>query len=153
MGYTHYWRTRRGADLHPRQLIEDIGTLADASGLPLDRQLGRDGIWINGVGDDGHETLVWPPDHEEDQSWCSYWPDWRFDFCKTARKPYDVVVTASLIAVKDRMGPDVIIGSDGQVPNEWLDGLLLFRRTFPDRAKAGAAALVDILLDKENRDG
>ena len=41
-------------------------------------------IWLNGVGDDGHETFL----IDFKDSW---------EFCKTARKPYDLAVKVILI--------------------------------------------------------
>ena len=37
-----------------------------------------------------------------------------FDFCKTARKPYDIVVCCLLIILKHRLGNMIEIGSDGK---------------------------------------
>ena len=44
-----------------------------------------------------------------------------FSFCKTARKPYDVVVCATLIAIKHHLGDYVSVSSDGDFDNvnEW----------------------------------
>ena len=37
-----------------------------------------------------------------------------FDFCKTARKPYDIVVCCLLVILKHRLGNMIEIGSDGR---------------------------------------
>jgi len=45
----------------------------------------------------------------------------KFDFCKTARKPYDLAVTASLVALKKHFGGEVDISSDGDEEG-FIDG-------------------------------
>lgn len=47
-----------------------------------------------------------------------------FEFCKTAQKPYDVVVTAALIALKARFGDGVRVSSDGDY-TDWEPGIVL----------------------------
>ncbi|PSR27615.1 MAG: hypothetical protein C7B46_19320 [Sulfobacillus benefaciens] len=49
--------------------------------------------------------------------------DARFSFCKTARKPYDVAVTAALIVIKHHL-PTVRIMSDGN-DDDWADGRMV----------------------------
>ena len=51
-----------------------------------------------------------------------------FDFCKTARKPYDVVVCAALLAIKHHQGDNVEIRSDGDFGDEWQPAYRLYRR-------------------------
>lgn len=46
-----------------------------------------------------------------------------FDCCKTAYRPYDLVVTAVLIALKHHF-PEVILRSDGE-EKDWMDGRFL----------------------------
>lgn len=80
-------------------------------------------IAFNGVGDDGHETF-WLERHGHG-----------FNFCKTAEKPYDVVVVATLI-VADAIAPGVLlISSDGD-PAEWEPGLTLARQALPNHVLA-----------------
>lgn len=77
-------------------------------------------IRFNGVDDDGHETFY------IDQIFGGTYKQWRdnkvFAFCKTARKPYDTIVTACLIILKHYLGDDIKISSDGH-PEEWQNGL------------------------------
>ncbi|MEM9109392.1 MAG: hypothetical protein AAGC72_05160 [Planctomycetota bacterium] len=49
-----------------------------------------------------------------------------FEFCKTGRKPYDLLVTAALIALKHHI-PYVRVLSDGDAA-EWEEGIALTRR-------------------------
>jgi len=48
------------------------------------------GIWFNGVGDDAHETMC-----------IDFTGNGKWDFCKTACKPYDCMVVACLILAKE----------------------------------------------------
>ena len=58
-------------------------------------------IRFNGVGEDGHETFYLSPDE-------SGW-----GFCKTARKPYDIVVVAILSMLDEYLGDKFEWRSDG----------------------------------------
>jgi hypothetical protein len=58
-----------------------------------------------------------------------------FDFCKTARKPYDAVVTACLILLKQTYGDAVEVSSDGSW-SEWQDGRDLYAKVFGVEARA-----------------
>ncbi len=50
-----------------------------------------------------------------------------FNFCKTARKPYDEIVTA-ILAVVDKLAPGALeIGSDGD-ESDWEEGLALAKK-------------------------
>jgi len=61
-----------------------------------------DCIRFNGVEEDGHETFFIPRTGT----------DW--EFCKTARKPYDTVVVAMLTMLND-VNPDFTWTSDGTI--------------------------------------
>jgi hypothetical protein len=130
MGYTHYY-TKTGTSpddarrfemfLHgARQIIEHATIvegikLADAMGDHLGQwECTKESVRFNGYGADSHETFDWSIDSSG------------FGFTKTARKPYDAVVTACLIHLKDVYGDLVSIGSDGSW-SEWQDGARLYR--------------------------
>jgi len=130
MGYTHYWRVRRDTDASKlAEVRDDVGLLLANSPVPLGDGHGRPGtepkvidgrVFFNGIDDSAnvgedlaHETFSWPPDLTAD--------GWTFDFCKTARKPYDAVVAASLIRAKKILGADIEVSSDGS-ETEFLDG-------------------------------
>lgn len=125
MGYTHYWTFERPIT-RPEMvgLAEDVEAIILASGIPLayeydeptiPPQVADEAIHFNGIEEDGHETFGIRVGAEG------------FDFCKTAAKPYDVVVVASLAALKDRLGSDVRISSDGDAA-DWRDGVALAER-------------------------
>ena len=95
MGYTHYWELLSSVDETAWARICDaakrILSEATSMGIPLQWESDVDAmpevstemIRFNGVEEDGHETFLVTPN-----------PKW--DFCKTARKPYDTVVVAML---------------------------------------------------------
>ena len=79
-----------------------------------------------------HETLYWAgvpthPKHREGES--NY-----FNFCKTAMKPYDAVVTAILIRAKSIYGSCVEISSDGGW-GDWQAGRDLYQQVFGEVAE------------------
>jgi hypothetical protein len=99
--------------------VSDMEKLIKASPVPLAGGLGKGkpkittgkSVVFNGVEKDGndHETFSFPDDGGR-------------NFCKTAQKPYDLVVVACLAAAKDRLGPLLEVSSDGD-PDEWEEGV------------------------------
>lgn len=131
MGYTHYWKTNNLEELDAAEfkaLAEDCITIATASYVELAGPMAEgpteftaDRIAFNGVGrDEGHESFVISRDNVKS-----------LDFCKTARKPYDEVVTACLIALAHRF-PRFDVTSDGYF-DEGQGGRALYERCFPRR--------------------
>jgi len=129
MGYTHYWTQTRnlsagemGQIAHALQAINDATDVLlagwDGTGEP---EMSFDTLGFNGCGDDGHETFrinakrVLPFDGapRDRLGWA---------FCKTANKPYDIVVTAMLTYLVAKFDFDV--GSDGNA-DDWDDGVKL----------------------------
>lgn len=150
MGYTHYY-TRpvngAGSAYMFGKLALDTKSICDraqANGIPLANGNAEAGTQpdftegyfsLNGVsdenGDNGHETLYWAGIPTQ--------PEWRkgdpeyFEFCKTAYKPYDAVVTAILIRAKVIYGSCVSISSDGDW-TEWQAGRDLYESVFGEIA-------------------
>jgi hypothetical protein len=128
MGYTHYWTIKEEL---PREKftkwtegVKVIVETAIEAGIRLGNGLGKDTpeisdtlIVFNGVGAFSHESFGVSFD------------DVGFDFCKTAAKPYDAVVTASLIHAKKIFGDAIEITSDGEW-FEWEGGQLLYETVF-----------------------
>ncbi|KKK14957.1 hypothetical protein ARAM_002605 [Aspergillus rambellii] len=99
MGYTHYygiedWKARQWKKAW-KQLVLDVPSIVKASSanicgetrdgkscLPTIDQ--RKGIYLNGVGDEGHEPLT-------------IYPNWRGWYVKTARRQYDEVIACVLL--------------------------------------------------------
>lgn len=156
MGYTHYFYQQRGwSDLEWGQLMAAWRVLAEeakALGIVLK---GPDGtgeptvrsfkILFNGDGDQGldHETMGLtrrPSGKKYKEGW--------FNFCKTAHKPYDLIVQtilliSNMICVHAGISPSGTkiynIGSDGGDVDpenpEWKDAFELaekvYSKTFP----------------------
>ena len=142
MGYTHYnYRPRNNAGsaymygklaLDAKAICEHAYTI----GIKLGDWSGENGTQpqftegefsLNGIDDMSHETFTWKalPTQVE---WRKNEPE-IFDFCKTAMKPYDAVVTAILIRAKEIYGSCVSISSDGDW-SEWKDGRDLYEAVF-----------------------
>lgn len=143
MGYTHYWEFKKPKSIKGKhQEIEDTYQLAvrqcqrlvkaynkQVKSLDLkhpDRLSGYSahtklndylGLEVNGTSDLGHETFSFR-DH-----WSANDAN---NFCKTVRKPYDVVVTACLIIMKHYLKDLFEVGTDGQ-SQDWTNGLKLAR--------------------------
>ena len=123
MGYTHYWTFKRG-DVTPAELAERFAEAsADARKLYNSLKTGPDAVKIvgwdrdkpksrpvfnadlvqfNGLGDDGHESFSLARVDAADG-----------DFCKTARKPYDILVCATLLVFDHHFQPVFTAGTDG----------------------------------------
>ena len=124
MGYTHYFEGLTAT----AEVIADARNIIDASpvtvcgpgGQGLPQLDAADGIWLNGfeAADEDYETFFLrgtdEPEHPELGA-----------FCKTGRRPYDVVVTAILISAALHVGSTV--RSDGRWDN-WGAGVDLFER-------------------------
>ena len=132
MGYSHYFEQMKPAEPAAWQAICDdfrkmMATALLNQPLPIQRE-DEDGgqplvddtyIIFNGIGNNGHETMVLQRDGKE------------FQFCKTARKPYDRVVTALLILADFHSPNTWLITSDGE-PDDWQEGLELARTVRPE---------------------
>ena len=124
MGYTHYWRLK--PTILPTEAVLVLGELlwhAYTRGVvqyefgdPQPPLVSDTEIRFNGVGEQGHETFhflapaVGRPDSVR-----------TFQFCKTARKPYDQVVMQVLIVLKHYLGDAISVTSDGDFEVEWAD--------------------------------
>jgi len=130
MGYTHYFPMAKEIPQDQfSAFAEDcrkiIKHAQDVAGIELDiRKVNDQEVWFNGVGDDAHETFVVerrivPESWQERDEGGLY-----LNFCKTNKKPYDVAVTACLIAL-DANVEACGLGSDGWA-SEWEAGKALF---------------------------
>ena len=154
MGYTHY-NSRNTKNLGSAYFY---GKLAlDAKAIIAEAQ--KRGITIRGGNGEGepeynegyfslngnaeagedYETFMWEalPEQPEWQrqhfSASGKNPNEIFDFCKTAHKPYDSVVTAILIRAKVIYGDCVEIRSDGNW-SDWQAGRDLYEAVFGELA-------------------
>jgi hypothetical protein len=128
MGYTHYWTHRaRLTNEEWKTAIVDINAIITTSQVPLDATPNK--IFLNGIGDDAHETFSITQNRAPLETWQQ--PSQRgWDFCKTARKPYDIVVTASLIYLSSVHPKKFEVTSDG-VTQDWEAGLALAKQALP----------------------
>jgi len=127
MGYTHYWtfdRSKMTQDelkIAFKKAIDEIVTLKN--NLPKEIVIkGGQGddepifnekeIWFNGnsESDEDHETFGITLEQPEPRYQGG---NVNFDSCKTARKPYDLLVCASLIALNKYMPKAFTYSSDG----------------------------------------
>jgi len=148
MGYTHYAYRQLASRDQPHikasygALALDIKRLCElAQGLGIELgdahgegkpEFTESRVAFNGVGKESHESFVWvarveQPDYRRDEPMV-------FDFCKTAEKPYDAVVTASLIRAKYYYGDEVDIKSDGNW-SDWKTGRDLYQLAFGEVAE------------------
>jgi hypothetical protein len=140
MGYTHYYKTSIipletwELIVHDIQKIIMTGDwmtkLRHEYGVDEPPTVNSDMICFNGLGDEGHETFL------VNRLGCR-------EFCKTARKPYDDVVTASLIVLSKHAPELVKVSSDG-CWYEWLPGRNLCRQVlgYTDKDMAGTKEAV-----------
>ena len=129
MGYTHYWEpTRSFNDLEWKEISSKASKLLTEAGVPVQLEddnprpprIDEDVILFNGVGEDGHEPFC-----------LSRKPNSTFEFCKTARKPYDVLV-CSVLLIAHKVASDALdISSDGYA-EEWLPAVDLLTRIFDE---------------------
>ena len=96
--YTHYFSIEEPTlwEAAWPQLIEDANLIIELANIPLEQRNDHSnpsierGIWINDVQDDAHEPFILSKFGSADET----------GFCKTARKPYDLVVSAILMRTK-----------------------------------------------------
>jgi hypothetical protein len=133
MGYTHYVRQSDG--IEPTTFARLSQEAARVASIAWSEDLAGEGIAyefnepdkdpeftpelirFNGKGNEGHETFILTPGASD------------FNFCKTARKPYDIVVVAILCLLAHRTG--AVVSSDGGI-SDWTDGLALAQRVEPE---------------------
>ncbi|KAF2164148.1 hypothetical protein M409DRAFT_25494 [Zasmidium cellare ATCC 36951] len=141
MGYTHYWKI---PGCHTAawqrawvQLVADTHHMIETAGIELcgnylvenDRHEDlipplvsvEEGIAINGIEDDGHELFEMSRGIP------------RFQCCKTARKPYDVVVCCVLLRAWMLAPGCIEVSSDGRWDDEleWMRARELYVRVWP----------------------
>jgi hypothetical protein len=122
MGYTHYWNfieePSREKFVEFAEGVKQLVATAQDAGIEIaDEEYGDDKIVFNGVGANAHETFFVSADGVD------------FNFCKTAQKPYDIAVTASLILGKKIFGDNFKVSSDGDW-SDWQSGVLLYESVY-----------------------
>lgn len=138
-GYTHYYTWKQTPDpaaikacvaemnrvIEARKSILISPDLPDST--PGSLKLSATNVDFNGTGENAHEPFVFPDRNS-------------FNFCKTAWKPYDEVVTACLIVARDHFPASVLeISSDGSWA-DWSRGAALYSSVFGRPARDPMAA-------------
>lgn len=141
MGFTHYfdWKATK-VTANEVAVIKLMAQRFQAStGHKLEFAVEQDAIIINGDSskDHDHETLLVPTTKME-KNW---------DFCKTARKPYDLYVCAVLIylAKKNRL----TFSSDGD-RNDWVGDSVGYEGKDPHNRLDRLAHIMDGFASKED---
>lgn len=109
MGYTNYYHARHQENnKFPAKFVEDVKTIVtnspcqiigwDNDELESKPEITEERIALNGAGENGHESFVMTPDGLN----MFGEPDDNGRFCKTNRKPYDLIVKAILILAERR---------------------------------------------------
>jgi hypothetical protein len=134
MGYTHYFtiknelKSNKSIDALYEKACMQISLMCrefskkhgGISGFSAHVVPGKyKGVNFNGSKDNGHEPFVLRESLQLNE---------RGNFCKTARKPYDLLVTAALCILYYHLGPTVVdVASDGDYP-DWAAGCELASR-------------------------
>lgn len=113
MGYTHYFGFKKGADIDEyrwadalslgKECIKESGMEifgADGTGKPT---LTKKTVYLNGDASKGEKAETFYLSRANDFH----------GFCKTSRKPYDIIVCCFLLAFKKVFGKDFEYVSDG----------------------------------------
>ena len=133
MGYTHYYRTSQKVSTAKwNKLTEATNKILDGQSIlqqefnnPVAPVVNDKEIRFNGIEDDGHETFLLMKTNSH-SDWADKSEKLVFNFCKTARKPYDEYVTAILLVAIDILGDDIQVSSDGYI-DEWKEGVELVK--------------------------
>ena len=128
MGYTHYWRQYDGFNSDKWDtLVQHSLHLQAASPVTLaDVEMSDFQISFNGVSPQNHETFtldraMQPPNLRLPEK------DHFFNFCKTAQKPYDLMVMCVLL-VANALEPDVITYATDGAESDWQPAIDLVNK-------------------------
>jgi hypothetical protein len=143
-GYTQYWTWKEKPDDKAlKACIQEMRLIISARTNILANPDGNAGstaiitetnVDLNGIGELSHEPFVFPGEPG-------------FNFCKTAGKPYDAVVTACLMVARDHFPIKTLeIDSDGDWNSgDWNDGANLYASVL-NRAANNPMVSWDILI-------
>jgi hypothetical protein len=133
MGYTHYWTQNKSFSsdewLSLKQRVGKIINWAKENGIKIVSEfiqnelpiIDDDSIQFNGYQDEGHETFCIKREFSKRRA---------SNFCKTAGKPYDLIVCLTLIAIGD-LNPDILkVTSDGEWGEDWHEAECTYQEIF-----------------------
>ena len=108
-----------------------------ATSVNIDGEISKMERWFAGAtlkykeydGDCSYETFRLVQKHDKRESWQMILGDTltdtkKFNFTKTAYRPYDLAVTACLVIAKHHLGDDIIISSDEEM-RDWNTAMIL----------------------------
>lgn len=102
MGYTHYFNFKEDIKSFSEEVLTDIKTvLAKYEDILEVESITDDKIFFNGLGYGAYEDFALRSDTTD------------FNFCKTARRPYDLPVCEVLLVLKHHYKDNFELGSDG----------------------------------------
>jgi hypothetical protein len=142
MGYTHYFSCDYDSAAYAAgwpHLIDRVEIVVANCGVVLagpsedDSPVVSpvDAIVFNGVAGDDYETFRIPAPGLANSEW---------SFCKTARRPYDLAVTAVLLCAHLLMPDTFLIWSDGDWDRDWRPARDLVQRLVGDVPQANPFA-------------
>lgn len=159
MGYTHYW-------IRPVEIDKEIfKTIKEEMEIAIERlpvvigngagdekfKPENDCIIFNGYGnDDSHETFYFP----QKGASVELYTDRPFnekrvlEFCKTGKKPYDLVVMVCLLIAKWHLKSDISISSDGD-SKDWETGFNAYKWIFGEDRLAALKAYISLSDDDD----
>lgn len=135
MGYTHYWYIDENLKEIDNDTLEKIKLVCSFNGHLLDNNtfnLKEDLIDFNGIDDDAHETFFINLPMTKDNKFIQRHHKNKnliFGCCKTAYKPYDIVVCSVLLLLKLQWKNKIRISSDGDF-KDWLKARNLIYKLF-----------------------
>ena len=140
MGYTHYWsfvstrgKSRKIESLYQKAVLECAQVVrywytrqGGISGYTAHTKPGDyGGILFNGKGDNACEDFVLREHFTQNDN---------FNFCKTNRYEYDILVVACLAILTYRLGDAIQVSSDGDT-SDWAAGVNLAQTVLRRRVK------------------
>ena len=135
MGYTHYWDIKKNETYDSNKMRDTfkkvsaeikkgLNELPDKTSIKIcggnhgypTPVINESEVWFNGdpTGDMGHETFHIPIGDFYTGLWKG-----KFAFCKTARKPYDLLVCFALISFAQHFPPKVFTYSSDGDSGDW----------------------------------
>lgn len=107
--------------------------LAFECDVPKPPEISNDKIRFNGVGNEGHETFMIQRVKPKNHFNCGN--DYYFNFCKTARKPYDLAVGLMLLVANKHASDVIRISSDGDWEVDWEEIRHAYKSLFDEEAE------------------
>jgi len=132
MGYTHYWRQYDGFNSDKWDALVQHSLYLQAAVYPsaklADVEMSDFQISFNGVAPQNHETFtldraMQPPNLTDRLPEKDHF----FNFCKTAQKPYDLMVMCVLLVAND-LEPDVITYATDGAESDWQPAIDLVNK-------------------------